>query len=200
VAPSPKRGNSNLTITAVNDGAVVVNDAYSTSEDTPATVAAPGVVGQRHGTSTGTRLTAVLVRAPARRPDAERRRKLHLHAGGETSMGSGGLSPMRRATVGPRSNVATVTADDHCRERPAPVVVKRRVQHEPRNTPLTVAAPGAGQRHRRDGDALTAVLVDGPGSTAQLTLNADGSFQIKPATDFKRQDSSPTRRANGQAD
>src|SRR5262249_49016770 len=34
-----------ITITPVNDAPVAVNDAYSTNEDTPLTVAAPGVLG-----------------------------------------------------------------------------------------------------------------------------------------------------------
>ena len=44
-----------ITVTPVNDAPVAVNDSYSTNEDTPLTVAAPGRAGQRHRRRTATR-------------------------------------------------------------------------------------------------------------------------------------------------
>jgi uncharacterized repeat protein (TIGR01451 family) len=55
------------------------------------------------------------------------------------------------------------------------------------DNPLSVPAPGVlGNDTDPDGNALTAVLVSGPAaaSTSSFTLNADGSFDFTPATDF----------------
>jgi VCBS repeat-containing protein len=53
-----------LTITAVNDAPVAVNDSYSTAEDTPLTVSAPGVLSNDTDVD-GDPLTAVLVAGPS---------------------------------------------------------------------------------------------------------------------------------------
>src|SRR5262249_16460484 len=63
------QGDSNLatvtlTITAVNDASVAANDSYSTNEDTPLTVAAPGVLGNDSDIDNPT-LTASLVSSPS---------------------------------------------------------------------------------------------------------------------------------------
>src|SRR5947208_17171223 len=54
-----------VTITAVNDAPVAANDSYSTNEDTPLTVAAPGLLANDSDVDAGTTLTAALVAAPA---------------------------------------------------------------------------------------------------------------------------------------
>jgi uncharacterized repeat protein (TIGR01451 family) len=57
------------------------------------------------------------------------------------------------------------------------------------DTALNISAPGVlGNDTDVDGDALEAVLVDGP-SHGVLTLNADGSFGYTPATGFFGADS-----------
>src|SRR5205823_9303329 len=53
-----------LTVTAVNDAPVVANDAYSTAEDTPLSVSAPGLLANDTDVE-GDGLTAVLVSGPA---------------------------------------------------------------------------------------------------------------------------------------
>ena len=53
-----------LTVTSVNDAPTAGNDSYTTAEDTPLTVAAPGVLGNDADVE-GTALTAVLVSGPA---------------------------------------------------------------------------------------------------------------------------------------
>src|SRR5207249_2769586 len=53
-----------LTVTAVNDAPVATNDGYSTSEDTPLTLAAAGVVANDTDID-GDLLAAVLVSGPA---------------------------------------------------------------------------------------------------------------------------------------
>src|SRR5206468_185391 len=54
----------NITITAVNDAPVAVNDSYTTDEDTTLNVAAPGVLGNDSDVD-GDTLSAVLVSQPA---------------------------------------------------------------------------------------------------------------------------------------
>ena len=49
-----------ITVDAVNDAPVAVNDSYSTTEDTPLTVAAPGVLGNDTDVD-GNPLTAAVV-------------------------------------------------------------------------------------------------------------------------------------------
>ncbi|MDT4922672.1 MAG: large repetitive protein [Pseudonocardiales bacterium] len=54
-----------LTVNAVNDAPVANNDAYSTNEDTPLSVALPGVLGNDTDTES-TPLTAILVTGPSK--------------------------------------------------------------------------------------------------------------------------------------
>jgi VCBS repeat-containing protein len=57
------------------------------------------------------------------------------------------------------------------------------------DNPLSVGAPGVlGNDSDANMDAITAVLVNGPGNAASFTLNANGSFDYTPATDFNGTD------------
>src|SRR5207244_5937541 len=62
----------NITITAVNDAPVAVNDSYTTAEDTTLNVAAPGVLANDSDVD-GDSLSAVLVSQPAHGRSEERR-------------------------------------------------------------------------------------------------------------------------------
>src|SRR5207244_6793680 len=62
----------NITITAVNDAPVAVNDSYTTAEDTTLNVAAPGVLSNDSDVD-GDSLSAVLVSQPAHGRSEERR-------------------------------------------------------------------------------------------------------------------------------
>jgi hypothetical protein len=53
-----------FTVTAVNDPPFATDDAYTTDEDTPLTVAAPGVLGNDADPDDGDLLTAILVDNP----------------------------------------------------------------------------------------------------------------------------------------
>ena len=70
-----------LTVTAVNDAPVAANNSYSTAEDTPLTVNAPGVLGNDTDVDSDT-LTAVLVSGPAHGTlTLNANGSFHLHAG-----------------------------------------------------------------------------------------------------------------------
>ena len=65
------------------------------------------------------------------------------------------------------------------------------------DTTLTVNAPGVlGNDSDPDGDALSAVLVSGPGH-GSLTLNADGSFTYSPEDNFNGSDTFTYRASDG---
>ena len=67
------------------------------------------------------------------------------------------------------------------------------------DTPLVIAAPGLlANDSDVDGDPLTAVQVSGPANGA-LTLNANGSFNYTPNTDFQGTDSFTYRASDGTA-
>jgi len=70
-----------ITVTPVNDAPVATGDSYTTAEDTPLTVNAPGVLGNDSDIDSPS-LTAVLGQRPgARDADAQQQRQFHLHAG-----------------------------------------------------------------------------------------------------------------------
>ena len=70
-----------LTVNPVNDAPVAVNDGYSTDEDTPVTVAAPGVLDNDTDVENDSLDRGPGERAEPRHADAQRGRLVHLHAG-----------------------------------------------------------------------------------------------------------------------
>jgi VCBS repeat-containing protein len=185
-----------ITVTAVNDAPVAVNDAYSTAEDTVLLVAAPGVLGNDSDVD-GDALTAVLVAGPSNGV-------LTLNADGSFSYTpaanfNGSDSFTYKANDGAAdSNVATVSITVTA-VNDAPVAVND-AYSTAEDTVLLVAAPGVlGNDSDVDGDALTAVLVAGP-SNGVLTLNADGSFSYTPAANFNGSDSFTYKANDGAAD
>ena len=142
-----------------NDPPVAVNDtAYTTTEDTPLTVAAPGVLGNdtdpdgdvltaalvtgpTNGTLTGTSTAGAFTYTP--NPD---------FAGTDTftyTVSDGAL------TSAPATVTITVTSTDN----DAPVAVDDAYDTD-EDTPLVVAAPGPlGNDTDPDGDVLTLSLI-----------------------------------------
>jgi len=183
-------------VTSVNDAPVVADDSYSTSEDVPLTVAAPGVLGDDTDAD-GDSLTAVLVSGPSNGT-------LTLNGDGSFSYipnadFNGTDSFTYKANDGTAdSNTATVTITVNP-VNDAPVAVGDSYSVDEDNT-LTVAAPGVlGNDTDADGDSLTAVLVSGP-SNGTLTLNADGSFSYILNADFNGTDSFTYKANDGTAD
>ncbi len=182
--------NSNLatvtiTVNPVNDPPVAVDDAYTTDEDTPLTVAAPGVLGNDTDTD-GDPLTAVL-------DSTTSNGTLALNADGSFSYTpnadfSGTDSFTYFANDGTsNSNLATANITVNLVNDPPVAVDDAYTTDE--DTPLTVAAPGVlGNDTDTDGDPLTAVL-DSTTSNGTLALNADGSFSYTPNADFSGTDS-----------
>jgi len=169
-----------ITVTAVNDAPVAVDDGYSTPEDTPLTVAALGVLAN-DGDADGDALTAVREAGPASGT-------LVFDANGSfvytpTLNFNGVVTFTYHANDGTAdSNTATVTITV-TPVNDAPVAVDDGYS-TPEDTPLTVAVPGVLVNDSdADGDALTAAQEAGPAS-GTLAFNADGSFVYTPTLDF----------------
>ena len=182
-----------LTITAVNDAPVAVNDAYTTAEDTALTVAAASGVLGNDSDLDGDPLSAVLVTGPAHGT-------LSLNADGAFTYTpaanfNGADAFTYRANDGALdSNLATV-ALTITPVNDAPVAVND-AYTTAEDTALTVAAASGvlGNDSDLDGDPLSAVLVTGP-AHGTLSLNADGAFTYTPAANFNGADAF-TYRAN----
>ncbi|MBA3943842.1 MAG: tandem-95 repeat protein [Herpetosiphonaceae bacterium] len=178
----------------LNNPPVAQDDSYSTDENTPLTVAAPGVLGNDSDVDSPT-LTAQLVTGPSHG-------QLTLNSDGSftytpTTNYSGGDSFMYQASDGQlSSNVASVSITVNAVNQPP--VAQNDSYTTNGNKPLTVAAPGVlGNDSDVDSPTLTAQLVTGP-SHGQLTLNPNGSFTYTPTTNYSGADSLTYQASDGQ--
>jgi VCBS repeat-containing protein len=172
------------------------NNSYSTAEDTPLTVAAPGVLGNDSDVD-GPALTAILISPPGHG-------SLTLNADGsftytpaanyngpdsfshKASDGQAGSSPATVSITISPVNDAPVARDD--------------AYSTAQGTPLAVAAPGVlGNDSDVDSPAPTAILVAGP-AHGTVALNADGSLTYTPAAGFSGADRFTYKANDGQAD
>jgi VCBS repeat-containing protein len=187
-----------IIITGVNDAPVASNDSYTTNEDTPLTITAPGVLFNDVDVE-GDSLAALLVTGPANG-------LLVLNADGSFSYipnadFNGSDAFTYRASDGTdNSNVATVTllvtaVDDNN----APTAHDDSFTVAEDGT-LTVTAPGVlGNDTDADNDTLTAALVTGP-AFGSLVFGTDGSFSYVPNADFFGADSFTYRANDGEDD
>ena len=176
-APGDPNGDG---CTVFNTPPVAVDDGYSTPEDTPLNVAAPGVL-DNDSDAEGDPLTAIQEAGPASGT-------LGFNADGSlvytpTLHFNGVVTFTYHANDGTAdSNIATVTitvtaAND------APVAVDDDYSTA-EDTPLTVAAPGVLDNDSdADHDELRAIQDAGPAS-GTLVLDADGSFVYTPTLHF----------------
>jgi Ca2+-binding RTX toxin-like protein len=184
-----------ITVTEVNDAPVAVDDAFTTIEDTPLTVTAPGVLDNDTDPD-GDALTALLVASPANGT-------LTLNADGSFTYTPeadfiGADNFTYRANDGTTdSGVAVVILTVSPANR-APVAVDDAFT-TPQDTPLTVAAPGVLANDTDvDGDTLTALLVTGP-EHGIVQLAADGGFTYTPDEGYVGPDSFTYRAGDGLA-
>jgi VCBS repeat-containing protein len=173
-----------ITVGAVNDVPVAVDDAYTTDEDTALSIAAPGVLGNDTDVDIDS-LTAVLVGGPANgtltlNPNGSFIYTPNANFNGTdtfTYTANDGFLDSNTATV-----TITVTPVND-----APAAVDDAYTTD-EDTALSIAAPGVlGNDSDVDGDFLSSVQVTGP-TSGTLTLNADGSFTYTPAANFNGTD------------
>jgi VCBS repeat-containing protein len=183
--------NSNLAtvtinISEVNDPPAAVDDTYTTDEDIPLTIAAPGVLANDNDPE-GQPLTAVLQIGPT---DG----LLNLNGNGSFTYTpnddfNGTDSFTYFANDGTSNSNLAATVTIAVNPVPDPPVATDDAYTIDEDTTLDVAAPGVlANDTDPDGDPLTAILVDNL-TNGTLTLNPDGSFTYTPNDDFNGTDS-----------
>ena len=173
-------------VTAVNDAPTATGESYTTAEDTPLTIAAPGVL-TNDGDVDGDALSAALVSGPT---DGT----LVLNGDGSFTYtpdadfnGSDSFTYEAQDPSLAGSGAVTVTIDVTPANDPPTAVGESYTTAE--DTPLVIAAPGVLTNDGDvDGDVLSAALVSGP-TDGTLVLNAAGSFAYTPDADFAGTDS-----------
>jgi VCBS repeat-containing protein len=164
---------------------VAVNDAYSTSENTPLSVEASGVLDNDTDPE-GDPLTAQLVTGPSYGTFTLNADGSFAYTPGTDYVGSDSFT--YQASDGTlTSNTATVTIT--ITSANAPPVATNDMYNTSANTPLSVPAPGVLDNDTDpEGSPLTAQLATGP-SYGTLTLNTDGSFIYTPSVGYGGSDS-----------
>ncbi|NEU06746.1 tandem-95 repeat protein, partial [Flavihumibacter sp. R14] len=169
-----------LTVTPVNDAPVALNDAYTTTEETPITIAAPGILVNDSDID-GDAITAIKVTDPANGT-------LVFNADGSFTYTpnanfNGTDSFTYKVSDGSlESNTATVTITV-TPVNDAPVALND-AYTTTEETPVSVPLPGVMTNDSDiDGDAITAIKVTDP-ANGTLVFNADGSFTYTPNANF----------------
>ena len=157
----------------------VMNDSFTLSPDETLSIEAPGIL-DNDVDAEGDGMSAVLFSGP-------QHGTLSLNADGSFNYtpeagyigldsfmyradDGSSLSGLAAVTLRIKTNAAPVAGDD--------------TFNMAEGTVLTIGAPGVLTNDSdTDGDALSAVLVDGP-TNGIVTLNADGSFEYTPNADF----------------
>ena len=173
---------------------VAVDDSYSTNEDVPLSVSAPGVL-QNDVNVDDTPLSAVLVNGPSHG-------SVQLNSNGSfvytpvTNYRGTDTFTYRADNGAHVSNVATVTITVNP-VNSAPVARDDSYTTE-ESERLNVPAPGIlGNDYDVDGQTITAVLVNPP-QHGMLMLNPDGSFVYTPNQYFSGLDGFTYRASDGQ--
>src|SRR5215211_5119966 len=186
-----------ITVSSVNDVPVAVADSYSTNEDTPKSVAAPGVLANDTDADNDT-LHATLVGGPTHASS------FTLNSDGSfdytpTANYNGSDSFTYKANDGTAdSNVATVTLTINS-VNDAPVANNDSYSTN-EDTPLSIASPGVLANDTDVDSSLSAVLVSGPAHAASFALNANGSFNYTPAANYNGPESFTYNANDGTAD
>jgi VCBS repeat-containing protein len=183
---SSEVASATIVVTPANDEPVGVNDEYTTAEDTPLSIAAPGVLVNDTDVD-GDALAAILVNPP-------QHGQLTLGADGGVVYtpdanfhGVDGFS--YRANDGSADSDATAVTIHVTPVADAPVgTADAYVTDEDVALVVDVASGVLANDNDGDGDPLTVSVVTGPASGA-LTLNADGSFEYVPNANFHGSDS-----------
>ena len=185
-----------ITVAAVNDVPVAVNDTYATNEDGVLGIAAPGVLTNDNDVE-GSPLSAAVVDAPAHGVLTFNADGSFSYAPNANFNGADSFTYKASDTTAD-SNVATVTIAVNA-VNDAPVATNDSYTTS-EDTALTVAAPGVLANDTDvDSNTLTIALVSGP-ANGTLTLNPDGSFIYTPAANFNGSDSFTYTASDGTAD
>ncbi|MCA1683559.1 MAG: tandem-95 repeat protein, partial [Actinobacteria bacterium] len=183
-AAATGNGTTTTVNVALKSDPVAANDSYSTPEDTPLTVNAPGVLANDTDAD-GDPLTAAVATGPAHGT-------LTLNADGSftyTPNANYNGPDSFTYTVTDGSGSATATVNIAVGAVNDPPVAANDAYSTNEDTALSVSAPGVlGNDTDADGDTLTAAVATGP-AHGTLTLNANGSFTYTPAANYNGPDS-----------
>jgi VCBS repeat-containing protein len=186
-----------ITIDSVNDAPVAAADSYSVNEDTPLTVAAPGVLGNDTDVD-GNALTAVLVSGPAASAGS-----VVLNANGSFVFNpapnfNGTTTFSYTARDGAASSAVALVSIVVTPVNDAPVAAGDSYSLS-EDTALSVAAPGLlANDTDADLNKLTAVQLTNP-THGTVTVNANGSFTYVPAANYNGSDSFTYAASDGTA-
>jgi len=181
-----KLATVSINVLRTNRAPVAADDAYTTNEDTPLVVIAPGVLANDHDPD-GDPLTAVLVAGPSHGTVTLKANGAFTYRPAANYHGPDRFTYKAKDPSGALSNLATVSITV-LSVNDAPIA-RNDFYSTPEDTTLIVAAPGIlANDGDVDGDPLTAVLVSGP-TQGVLTLQADGSFTYTPALNYNGPDS-----------
>ena len=187
--------SATITICPTNDPPVAVNDSYTMAEDTVLPVSAPGVLANDSDVD-GDTLATMLVSSPAHGSLALQSTGAFLYTPDSNYTGTDSFS--YRATDGALTSGVAVVTITITNVNDAPVAVDD-VYTMAEDTLLTITAPGVlGNDTDLDGNPLSAVPVSNP-SHGTLALNANGSFNYRPATNYTGVDSFTYRASDGAA-
>lgn len=174
-----------ITVTPVQDAPVAADDSYTTDEDAPRLVSAPGVLANDTDAD-GDPLTASLGSGPNNGSLALSTDGSFVYTPDENFNGNDSFAYLANDGVG-GSNLATVSLTV-LPVNDAPVAAPDSHTTD-EDSPLSVPASGIlGNDTDVDGDPLTVTLGSAPVNGA-LTLNPDGSFSYTPNPDFNGADS-----------
>ncbi|MFO1513416.1 MAG: Ig-like domain-containing protein [Verrucomicrobiota bacterium] len=180
-----------IKVTPVNDPPIARNDQYSTPEDAVLSISAPGVLSNDSDPD-GDALAAHIVTSPSNGQVSLNSNGSFIYTPNENFNGSDSFT--YRANDGKtNSGVATVTITVTPVNDPPVALNDAYTVNE--NSTLTITAPGVLVNDSDpDGNALTAILVNGP-TQGVLSLNSNGSFTYKPNSNYFGNDTF-TYRAN----
>jgi large repetitive protein len=184
-----------ITVTAVNDLPVAMDNNYSTNEDAPLVVAAPGVLSNDVDAD-GDPLSAQWVAGPAHGTLALNSNGSLTYTPDANYVGTDSFT--YRAHDGQGASAPAAVTITVLAVNDPPVAVDD-AYDTPEDTPLVIAVPGVlGNDTDVDGDVLAANLVAGP-VHGLLQLSANGSLTYTPQADFHGPDTFTYRAYDGQA-
>lgn len=174
-----------IEVTPINDPPHASDDSYSVSEDTTLTTAVPGVLANDHDIE-GDPQTAELIDGPAHGDLVFRADGSFTYTPDPNYSGTDSFTYV--ASDGNLSSASATVAIEVAPVDDRPIADSDSYDAT-EDTTLSVAAPGVlADDVDADGDALSAVLVDGP-AHGDLVLHADGSFTYTPDPDYSGTDS-----------
>jgi hypothetical protein len=177
-------GTGNPTPGTITIGA----DTYTTAQDTPLSISAPGVLGNDVA-SNGSTLSAAVATGPAHGTLVLNTNGSFTYTPASGFSGSDAFTYTASGTdLTSATGTVTLTITPVGNPTPGTITVANDVYAVPHNTPLTIAAPGVlGNDTASNSATLTAAVATGP-AHGTLTLNSNGSFTYTPTTGFSGAD------------